>query len=136
MVSEQYFPQVLRHGLKHHLYDCLGRGDIVFQYPFTGHTDRTHTIETNIVGKLGINDIGVQLFFYQVCITADGYLQTTEGCSHNTCLFCTCFKDQKFRKSSIEEIEEDIKEIPSVFSAPERIFLQGGRTAMRQIMMY
>ena len=21
--------------------------------------------------------------------TADGYLQTTEGCSHNTCLFCT-----------------------------------------------
>ena len=24
--------------------------------------------------------------------TADGYLQTTEGCSHNTCLFCTYFK--------------------------------------------
>jgi len=38
--------------------------------------------------------------------TADGYLQTTEGCSHNHCLFCTYFKDQKFRKSSIEEIEE------------------------------
>ncbi len=27
--------------------------------------------------------------------TADGYLQTTEGCSHNHCLFCTYFKDQK-----------------------------------------
>ena len=43
--------------------------------------------------------------------TADGYLQTTEGCSHNTCLFCTYFKDQKFRKSTIEEIEADIKEM-------------------------
>ncbi len=57
--------------------------------------------------------------------TADGYLQTTEGCSHNTCLFCTYFKDQKFRKSTIEEIEADIKEIPDTFGAPKRIFLQG-----------
>ncbi len=57
--------------------------------------------------------------------TADGYLQTTEGCSHNTCLFCTYFKEQKFRKSSMDEIEEDIKEIPKYFGAPKRIFLQG-----------
>ena len=57
--------------------------------------------------------------------TADGYLQTTEGCSHNTCLFCTYFKDQKFRKSSIEEIEADIKEMARYFGAPKRIFLQG-----------
>lgn len=57
--------------------------------------------------------------------TAGGYLQTTEGCSHNTCLFCTYFKDQKFRKSTIEEIEADIKEIPATFGAPKRIFLQG-----------
>ena len=57
--------------------------------------------------------------------TADGYLQTTEGCSHNTCLFCTYFKDRKFRKSTIEEIEADIKEIPATFGAPKRIFLQG-----------
>ena len=45
--------------------------------------------------------------------TADGYLQITEGCSHNTCLFCTYFKDQRFRKSTIEEIEADIREIPA-----------------------
>ena len=57
--------------------------------------------------------------------TADGYLQTTEGCSHNTCLFCTYFKNQKFRKPTIEEIEEDIKEMPKYFGAPKRIFLQG-----------
>ena len=30
-----------------------------------------------------------------------------------------------FRKSPIEEIEEKVKEIPKVFGAPERIFLQG-----------
>lgn len=57
--------------------------------------------------------------------TADGYLQTTQGCSHNHCLFCTYFKDQKFKKSSIEEIEADIREIPDYFGSPERIFLQG-----------
>ena len=44
--------------------------------------------------------------------TADGYLQSTEGCSHNHCLFCTYFKDSIFRKSTIEEIEADIKQIP------------------------
>ena len=57
--------------------------------------------------------------------TADGYLQITEGCSHNTCLFCTYFKNQKFRKSTIEEIEADIREIPRIFGTPKRIFLQG-----------
>ncbi len=57
--------------------------------------------------------------------TADGYLQTTQGCSHNHCLFCTYFKEQKFKKSSIEEIEADIREIPDYFGLPERIFLQG-----------
>lgn len=57
--------------------------------------------------------------------TADGYLQTTQGCSHNRCLFCTYFKNQGFKKSSMEEIEADIKEIPQYFGAPKRIFLQG-----------
>jgi len=56
---------------------------------------------------------------------ADGYLQVTEGCSHNHCLFCTYFKDVKFRKCSIEEIEADIKDMPCWFGSPKRIFLQG-----------
>ena len=57
--------------------------------------------------------------------TADGYLQTTQGCSHNRCLFCTYFMDKKFKKSSVEEIESDIKEMKKYFGAPKRIFLQG-----------
>ena len=57
--------------------------------------------------------------------TADGYLQTTEGCSHNHCLFCTYFKDRKFRESTVEEIKANIKQMPIYFGAPKRIFLQG-----------
>ncbi len=53
-----------------------------------------------------------------------GYLQVTSGCSHASCAFCGYFKDTRFKKSSIEEIEADIKEIPEYFGKPERIFLQ------------
>ena len=52
-------------------------------------------------------------------------IQITQSCSHNHCLFCTYFKDQKFSKSPMEEIEADIKEIPAYFGTPKRIFLQG-----------
>lgn len=55
----------------------------------------------------------------------DGYLQVTSGCSHSKCTFCGYFKDTRFKKSSIEEIEQDIKEILMCFGHPERIFLQG-----------
>lgn len=52
------------------------------------------------------------------------YLQVTSGCSHNRCAFCGYFKDTGFKRSPMEEIEADIKEIPTFFGAPERIFLQ------------
>ena len=54
-----------------------------------------------------------------------GFLQVTSGCSHASCAFCSYFKDTCFKKSPMEEIEADIKEIPNYFGAPERIFLQG-----------
>jgi len=54
-----------------------------------------------------------------------GFLQVTSGCSHASCAFCSYFKDTRFKKSPIEEIEADIREIPEYFGAPERIFLQG-----------
>ena len=56
---------------------------------------------------------------------ASGFLQVTSGCSHASCAFCSYFKDTRFNKSPMEEIEADIKEIPDYFGAPERIFLQG-----------
>ena len=54
-----------------------------------------------------------------------GFLQATSGWSHASCAFCSYFKDTRFKKSPIEEIEADIKEIPEHFGAPKRIFLQG-----------
>ena len=53
-----------------------------------------------------------------------GFLQVTSGCSHKSCTFCGYFKDCGFKLSPIEEIEEDVKEIPKYFGEPERIFLQ------------
>ena len=53
------------------------------------------------------------------------YLQVTSGCSHNRCAFCGYFKDTGFKRSPLDEIEADIKEIPKFFGEPERIFLQG-----------
>ena len=53
------------------------------------------------------------------------YLQVTSGCSHNRCTFCGYFKDTGFKRSPLDEIEADIKEIPKFFGEPERIFLQG-----------
>ena len=54
-----------------------------------------------------------------------GYLQVTSGCSHASCAFCSYYKDARFQQSSLEEIKEDVLEIPRYFGAPERIFLQG-----------
>ena len=53
-----------------------------------------------------------------------GFLQVTSGCSHKACTFCGYFKECGFKLSPLEEIAEDVKEIPKYFGAPERIFLQ------------
>lgn len=53
-----------------------------------------------------------------------GFLQVTSGCSHKACTFCGYFKECAFKLSPLNEIAEDVKEIPMYFGAPERIFLQ------------
>lgn len=71
--------------------------------------------------------------------TADAYLQTTQGCSHNRCLFCTYFKDQKFKKSSIEEILKKLKVILKKLeniSARQKEFSCRARTVTRLIMIH
>lgn len=38
-------------------------------------------------------------------------LEITQGCTHNSCKFCTMYKDVQFRMSPMEWIEEDLKEL-------------------------
>lgn len=41
-------------------------------------------------------------------------LEITQGCTHNSCKFCTMYKDVPFRMSPMEWIEEDLREIAAV----------------------
>ena len=38
-------------------------------------------------------------------------LEITQGCTHNSCKFCTMYKDVPFRMSPAEWIEEDLREL-------------------------
>lgn len=54
-------------------------------------------------------------------------LQVTAGCTHHKCKFCTLYEDVpfKFKMSSIEEIEEDLKELRYFSPDVTRMFLVG-----------
>ncbi|MBQ7063697.1 MAG: radical SAM protein [Firmicutes bacterium] len=41
-------------------------------------------------------------------------LQITQGCTHNSCKFCTMYKDVPFKLQPIEWIEEDLKELAEI----------------------
>ena len=53
-------------------------------------------------------------------------IQVTIGCSHNTCTFCTMFKDKKFRVRPIEEVCEDLEMARRAYPVVEKIFLCDG----------
>ena len=38
-------------------------------------------------------------------------IQITQGCTHNSCKFCTMYKDVPFRMQPMELFEEDLKEL-------------------------
>ncbi len=41
-------------------------------------------------------------------------LQITQGCTHNSCKFCTMYRNVNFRLQPIEWIEEDLKELAAI----------------------
>ncbi|MGI6116998.1 MAG: radical SAM protein [Bilifractor sp.] len=54
-------------------------------------------------------------------------LQVTIGCAHNSCSFCTMYKDKKFRIRTMEEISADILEVHRNYGdCFRRIFLADG----------
>jgi hypothetical protein len=55
------------------------------------------------------------------------YLEVTQGCSHNSCRFCTFFKDVPFRVKTDEEIMHTVNYLKLVdrYTPVRRLFLQG-----------
>lgn len=52
-------------------------------------------------------------------------LQTTVGCTHHACKFCSLYGDLKFRLSPMAEIEADLKIIAGHQPRARRVFLVG-----------
>ncbi|HCW53516.1 MAG TPA: radical SAM protein [Clostridium sp.] len=52
-------------------------------------------------------------------------LEVTQGCTHNSCKFCTMYKDVPFRMSPIEWVEEDLQELAEIYPDAETIQLVG-----------
>lgn len=54
-------------------------------------------------------------------------LQVTAGCTHHKCKFCTLYDDLpfKFKMSSTDEIESDLKELSEISPNTLRLFLTG-----------
>lgn len=54
-------------------------------------------------------------------------LQVTVGCAHNTCTFCTMYKEKQFHIKSLAEVEADLKEARAYYGNRSlRIFLADG----------
>ena len=56
---------------------------------------------------------------------ADGYLQTTEGCSHNICLFCNMYQDIPFRMLPMTEAERYLVDSEYITGAAKIMDKQG-----------
>ena len=50
-------------------------------------------------------------------------LQITQGCTHNSCKFCTMYQDVPFRLQPMEWIEEDLQEIAAIMPDAKTIQL-------------
>lgn len=53
-------------------------------------------------------------------------LQITRGCTHNSCKFCTMYKDVEFRVQPMEWIEQDLKELAEIVPDAKTIQLLSG----------
>lgn len=53
-------------------------------------------------------------------------LQVTVGCTHNKCTFCNMYRDVRFRRIPMKQIESDLRELREIFPRSERFFLVNG----------
>ena len=58
-------------------------------------------------------------------------IQSTIGCSHNQCSFCSMYKNKKFRIKSVEEVKSDIDIAKAICGDSRKIFLADGDALIR-----
>ncbi|MCR5192076.1 MAG: radical SAM protein [Bacteroidales bacterium] len=51
------------------------------------------------------------------------FIQVTQGCTHNSCKFCTMYRDVPFRMQPMEWMEEDLRELQATVPQAKTIRL-------------
>lgn len=59
-------------------------------------------------------------------------VQVTYGCSHNTCAFCSMYKDKRFALRPLDEVLEDFQIARNVYRSVGRVFLADGDALVRK----
>lgn len=59
-------------------------------------------------------------------------VQSTIGCSHNRCAFCTMYKERRFRIRSTEDVIADLERARGFASSIKRIFFADGDAFIRK----
>ena len=59
-------------------------------------------------------------------------VQVTYGCSHNTCAFCSMYKEKRFSLRPMEEILEDFHLARQVYRRVDKVFLADGDALVRK----
>ena len=59
-------------------------------------------------------------------------VQVTYGCSHNTCAFCSMYKEKRFAIRPLEEVLEDFRTARQVYRYIEKVFLADGDALVRK----
>lgn len=59
-------------------------------------------------------------------------VQVTYGCSHNTCAFCSMYKEKRFALRPLEEVLEDFRLARQVYRHVDKVFLADGDALIRK----
>lgn len=59
-------------------------------------------------------------------------VQVTYGCSHNTCAFCSMYKEKRFAIRPLQEVLEDFRTARQVYQHVEKVFLADGDALVRK----
>lgn len=59
-------------------------------------------------------------------------VQVTYGCSHNTCAFCSMYKEKRFAVRPLEEVLEDFRMARKAYAHVDKVFLADGDALVRK----